>query len=170
MGVGDFHDLLRMIDWAAATKQTFLQLLPVNDTTMTHTWVDSYPYNANSTFALHPMYLRVSELGTLKDKGRRKHYDELARELNALKEIDYERVNKAKNEYTREIFVQDGKATLDSPDFKAFVERNRHWLLPYAAFCTLRDQYGTPDFLRWGDAHATRRPCSTRLWPQTPLK
>ena len=151
MGVGDFHDLLRMIDWAAATKQTFLQLLPVNDTTMTHTWVDSYPYNANSTFALHPMYLRVSELGTLKDKGRRKHYDELARELNALKEIDYERVNKAKNEYTREIFVQDGKATLDSPDFKAFVERNRHWLLPYAAFCTLRDQYGTPDFLRWGD-------------------
>ncbi|MDE6157259.1 MAG: 4-alpha-glucanotransferase [Muribaculaceae bacterium] len=150
MGVGDFFDLLKMIDWAAETRQTFLQLLPINDTTMTHTWVDSYPYNANSTFALHPMYLRVQELGLLKDKNRRKHYEDIATELNALKEIDYERVNKAKNEYTREIFVQDGKKTTGSEDFKAYVERNRHWLLPYAAFCTLRDQYGTPDFLQWG--------------------
>ncbi|MCM1068002.1 MAG: 4-alpha-glucanotransferase [Muribaculaceae bacterium] len=151
MGVGDFYDLIPMIDWAASTKQTFIQLLPINDTTMTGTWQDSYPYNANSTFALHPMYLRVQELGTLADAARRKHFQDLADELNALKEVDYERVNAAKNEYCREIFAQEGEKVLASAAFKAFMDKNSYWLLPYAAFCTLRDRFGTPDFTQWGE-------------------
>ncbi len=150
-GVGDFMDLMPMIDWAASTGQTFLQLLPINDTTMTHTWTDSYPYNANSTFALHPMYLRLEELGTLKDAKRRKYFQSLAKELNDLSEIDYERANNGKIEYFREIFKQEGKATLASKEYKAFVEKNGYWLLPYAAFCTLRDRFHTPDFTQWGD-------------------
>ena len=156
MGVGDFYDLFKMIDWAAMTGQTFLQLLPINDTTMTHTWTDSYPYNANSTFALHPMYLRVDALGKLNDPDRRKYYEDLAKELNALPTVDYERANAAKDSYTREIFAQDGAATLDSPEYKNFASRNAHWLQPYAAFCTLRDKFGTPDFSKWGEyAHYT---------------
>ena len=46
-GVGEFLDLKKMVDWAVLTGQTFLQLLPVNDTTMFGTLDDSYPYNAN---------------------------------------------------------------------------------------------------------------------------
>ena len=101
-GVGDFYDLIPMVDWAKATGQSVLQLLPINDTTMTHTWTDSYPYNANSTFALHPMFLRLEEVGELADAKRMKHYRDLAAELNALPEIDYERVNNGKIEYLRE--------------------------------------------------------------------
>ncbi|MBD5234707.1 MAG: 4-alpha-glucanotransferase [Bacteroidales bacterium] len=149
-GVGDFYDLIKMIDWAEATGQTFLQVLPINDTTMTHTWTDSYPYNANSTFALHPMYLRVQEVGKLKDKARAKYYSDLATELNALPELDYEKANNAKTAYLREIFEQEGKKTLDSAEYKAFVSKNGYWLHPYAAFCALRDQFGTPDFTKWG--------------------
>lgn len=149
-GVGDFYDLIGMIDWAAETGQKVIQLLPINDTTMTHTWSDSYPYNANSTFALHPMYLRLEELGEIKDKKRRKYYKGLAKELNSLKEIDYERVNNGKIEYFREIFAQEGKETIASDDYRSFVERNAKWLRPYAAFCTLRDKFGTPDFSKWG--------------------
>ncbi|MCM1503729.1 MAG: 4-alpha-glucanotransferase [Muribaculum sp.] len=150
-GVGDFFDLKKMVDWAVRTGQKFLQILPINDTTMTHTWTDSYPYNANSTFALHPMYLRLSELGLLNDDGRRQYYEDLRHELNALPTVDYERVNNAKNEYTREIFAQEGQKTLDSPEFKEFVEKNGKWLTPYAAFCVLRDQNGTPEFGKWGE-------------------
>ena len=36
-GIGDFLDVKLMIDWAAATGQAVLQLLPVNDTTSTKT-------------------------------------------------------------------------------------------------------------------------------------
>ena len=150
-GVGDFFDLKKMVDWAVVTGQKFLQILPINDTTMTHTWTDSYPYNANSTFALHPMFMRLSELGRLNDENRQKYYDDLAVELNALPTVDYERVNNAKNEFMREIFRQEGAKTLELPEFKAFVEANAYWLTPYAAFCVLRDMNGTPEFGKWGE-------------------
>ncbi len=150
-GVGDFFDLMKMIDWCASTGQSFLQILPINDTTMTHTWQDSYPYNANSCFALHPMFLRLEELGTLADKERRAYYDEMRIELNALPQIDYERVNQIKIEYFHEIFAQEGARVIKSTDFKAFVAKNEHWLMPYAAFCVLRDKFGTPVFAKWGE-------------------
>ena len=150
-GVGDFHDLFKLIDWAVATGQTFVQLLPVNDTTMTHTWTDSYPYNANSTFALHPMYLRLEELGTISDKAKREEFERLRRELNALPTVDYERVNSAKTEYVRQVFATQGQKTMKSDEFKSFVDRNSHWLLPYAAFCALRDRLSTPEFDKWGE-------------------
>ena len=150
-GVGDFMDLKKMIDWAVATKQNFVQVLPINDTTMSHTWTDSYPYNANSTFALHPMYLRLSAMGSLADEERQRYYDDLRHELNRLPQVDYERVNNAKNSFTRELFAQNGAADRSTPEFRAFLERNASWLTPYAAFCVLRDINGTPDMSRWGE-------------------
>lgn len=150
-GVGDFYDLKKMIDWCKMTGQRFLQILPINDTTMTHTWTDSYPYNANSCFALHPMYLRLEELGLLADKSRREYFENLRAELNALPEVDYERVNQGKIEYFHEIFAQEGERVCASKDFKDFMTRNETWLLPYAAFCVLRDLNGTPVFANWGE-------------------
>lgn len=150
-GVGDFIDLEKMVDWAARTGQRFLQLLPINDTTMTGTWTDSYPYNANSTFALHPMYLRVDLLGKPRSAARQKYYDEQRARLNALPQVDYEAVNAVKNEYVDEMFKAHGNKVMASADFKKFVTKNEHWLRPYAAFCVLRDKFGTPDFNKWGE-------------------
>jgi 4-alpha-glucanotransferase len=150
-GVGEFYDLKLMVDWAAKTGQRFIQVLPVNDTTMTHTWTDSYPYNANSTFALHPMYLRLSELGSLKDSERQAYYDNIAKELNALEEIDYEKVNAAKNAFTRELFAEVGEKACKAPQLRHFVKENAAWLTPYAAFCVLRDRNGSADFSKWGE-------------------
>ena len=42
-GVGDFGDLKLMVDWCDKTRQRALQVLPINDTNITHTWQDSYP-------------------------------------------------------------------------------------------------------------------------------
>lgn len=149
-GVGDFYDLKKMVDWCRMTGQKFLQILPVNDTFVTGTWLDSYPYRANSCFALHPMYLRLEEMGVLADPARREYYDALRAELNALPEVDYERVNKAKYEYFRAIFAQEGKRTMALREYMDFVGRNSSWLLPYAAYCVLRDTHGTADVSKWG--------------------
>ena len=156
-GVGDFMDLKLMVDWAVKTGQNFVQVLPINDTTMTGTWTDSYPYNANSTFALHPMYLRLQAMGTLADPERRRYFNDLGRELNLLPQVDYERVNNAKREYTRELFAQDGEALMQTDAFREFVDTNAGWLTPYAAFCVLRDLNGTPDMSKWGE-YAEYRP------------
>ena len=50
--------------------------------------VDSYPYKANSTYALHPMYLNIMALGKLKDNQRQEYFNNLAVELNALPQVD----------------------------------------------------------------------------------
>lgn len=148
-GVGEFHDLHKMVDWAAATEQTFIQVLPVNDTTMTHTWTDSYPYNANSCFALHPMYLHLPQVGKLSDPARMAYYEDIRKELNSLEEIDYERVNQTKNAYTRELFAEVHDKAVADPGFIEFVSENASWLRPYAAYCILRDRYNTPVFSQW---------------------
>ncbi|MDE7389277.1 MAG: 4-alpha-glucanotransferase, partial [Muribaculaceae bacterium] len=149
-GVGDFADLKLLADWAKATGQSFIQILPVNDTTMSRTNADSYPYNANSTFALHPMYLRIEELGTPSRKADRERFKAMRIELQALPAVDYTAVIKAKEEYSRLIFAEQGEKTLASPEFAEFVAGNASWLLPYAAWCVLRDRYRTPDFSQWG--------------------
>ena len=149
-GVGEFNDIRLMVDWAAATGQSIIQILPINDTTMTGTWQDSYPYNANSTFALHPQFLHLPAVGKLKSKKEMERFEALGRELNALPDVDYERVNNAKIEYLHLIFAQDGTKTLASKEFKAFMDANEEWLRPYAIFCALRDEKGTPDFATWG--------------------
>ena len=146
LGIGEFADLKLLADWAAATGQRVIQVLPVNDTTMTGTWMDSYPYNANSSFALHPQYIRLTEVGVVEDEAYRRLRDA----LNALPEVDYERVNAAKQRLLREAYGRLGSATAESSEYREFVAENRSWLLPYAAYCTLRDRFGTADFTRWG--------------------
>lgn len=148
-GVGDFYDLFGMIDWAVSTGQNFVQVLPINDTTMTHTWTDSYPYNANSTFALHPMYIRLEAVGKLTHKTKLAEFKKIKSELNALPTVDYERVNEYKIGYLKQVFEKVGKETLESDDYHKFVKDNAFWLHDYAAFCVLRDKYSTPDFSKW---------------------
>ena len=148
-GVGDFGDLKMMIDWADKTQQRVIQVLPINDTNMTYTWQDSYPYNSISIYALHPQYTDLRQLPEIKDEERKAHYEQLRQELNALPQIDYERVNKAKLEYLRELFAQEWGAVSRRASYKEFFEQNKEWLVPYAAFCYYRDKYGTAVFSEW---------------------
>lgn len=148
-GVGDFGDLRRMIDWAVITHQKVIQILPVNDTTMTHAWTDSYPYNSISIYAFHPMYADLKQMGNLKDKETAATFNQKQKELNALSAIDYEAVNRVKWEYFHQIFKQEGEKVLASKAFRSFFEANKDWLQPYAAFSYLRDLYHTPNFREW---------------------
>lgn len=145
-GVGDFGDLKMMIDWVAKTGQRVLQLLPVNDTTATHTKADSYPYSCISVFALHPQYCDFRQLPDIQDDTIKTKYETLRQELNALPQLDYERVNKEKNEYLRLIFAQIGDSTLRTKAFRAFFKENEHWLKPYARFCQRRDKNRSAKF------------------------
>ena len=148
-GVGDFGDLKTMIDWVAETHQKVLQVLPINDTTSTHTWTDSYPYSCISIFAIHPQFADMRQLPAVADKEKAAAFEALREELNLLPQIDYERVNNAKIEYLRIIFEQEGSEVLKSADFKAFLKESAHWLVPYAQYCYLRDTYGNVEFNTW---------------------
>ncbi len=149
MGVGDFYDLKRMVDWAVEREMSVIQILPINDTIMDGTWRDSYPYNSNSTIALHPQDLALREVGVVANDSLREEFESRAQELNALEQIDYPEMMRLKMEYLREIFAQ--QQGVMSPDYQEFVETNRWWLEPYTLYSYLRDLHSTPDFREWGE-------------------
>ena len=148
-GVGDFGDLKLMIDWVSKTEQRFLQVLPINDTNITHTWQDSYPYNSISIYALHPQYTDFRQLPEIKDKEKKERFEQLRQELNALSQIDYERMFTAKMDYLHELFDQEWTTVKRRASYKEFFEENKAWLAPYAEFCYYRDLYGTATFSEW---------------------
>jgi len=53
-GIGEYLDLIPLIDWCAEIGLDIIQLLPLNDSGH-----DPSPYNAQSMYALHPIYLRL---------------------------------------------------------------------------------------------------------------
>lgn len=150
-GIGDFGDLKTMIDFVASTGQKVLQLLPINDTTITHTWTDSYPYSCISVFAIHPQYADLHALPELKDAKARAEAEKTRAELNALDKIDYEKVNDFKINYLRQIFNQEGGKMMKTAEYKAFFQDTKQWLVPYAQYSYLRDKNGTADFNQWPD-------------------
>ena len=151
-GIGDFRDLRPLVDWAVATGQCIIQLLPVNDTTRRGEWEDSYPYSPISSFALHPLYLRLQDLGIRPSAAFRAEQ----KELNALPEIDWPRVAKAKMAWIRKAFLARGERDLSSAACRKFATENAFWLDEYAAFCAHRDGL-EPEYYVWMQYHLDKQ-------------
>ncbi len=161
-GVGEFSDLKLMAQWAKQTGMSIIQILPVNDTSSSFTWHDSYPYNAISSFALHPLYLgaeaavKCCEQAISTDKNNKLHalfekYSSSAAKINALPTVDYDKAIKLKIKFLKELYKLCGKEVMATKSFLDFMVESEEWLLPYAIYCTLRDKYSTTDFTQWAE-------------------
>lgn len=148
-GVGEFSDIKLLADWAKETNLGMIQTLPINDTTANYSWTDSYPYAPISLYALHPQYISLECLDFPLNKKILKEYTEKKAELNALNLIDYEQVMTYKWKFLRVVFTENKDEILKDVEFKKFLKDNENWLLPYSAFCILRDRYKTPNFTEW---------------------
>ena len=149
LGVGEFADIKLLVDWAKKVGLKKIQLLPINDTTATHSWKDSYPYAAISAFALHPIYINIDVLIPASNKKLVTKLTAAKEKLNTREVVDYEAVSRMKYEILDEVYAVVGDKTLASKGFKDFYTNHQHWLEPYAAFCYCRDAYGTIDFNAW---------------------
>ena len=148
-GNGEFNDLKLLVDWAKKLGVKLIQILPVNDTNATHTWKDSYPYAAISVFALNPIYINLDTVAGKKYADLVKPLRKKQKQLNGTPEVDYEVVVKFKLSVLKELFLLQKDDFLNDEDYKEFFEQNKHWLVPYAAFCYLRDRNGSSDFTKW---------------------
>jgi 4-alpha-glucanotransferase len=149
LGVGEFPDLKLFGEWAKSAGMSLIQILPVNDTIANNNKLDTYPYAAISVFALHPQYLKISDLPYKMDKKFIGKLDKASVELNKSQGVDYENMMSTKWELIREIFAVYKNAFFAEEDFKIFFEENKHWLLPYSVFCVQRDINASPDFSQW---------------------
>ncbi|MEN9569135.1 MAG: hypothetical protein RL172_366 [Bacteroidota bacterium] len=152
-GVGEFTDIMLLADWAKTVGLKLIQLLPINDTTATHTWADSYPYAAISAFALHPMFLNLGKVAGTRHASVVKAVEQERLRLNALPDVDYEAVNKHKIAIAKQLYQLQKDELANNNAYFEFFELNRHWLVPYAAFCYLRDKYKTVDYNQWKTHH-----------------
>lgn len=146
LGVGEFHDLKKVVDWAVITGLKMVQILPVNDTIATKTWTDSYPYAAISVFALHPIFLHIDPLFAAVPAA----LTAKKQSLNTLAEVDYEKVMETKMRFARMAYDANWESFLKDRKFKQYFKENKDWLEPYAVFSYLRDQHKTVDFSKWG--------------------
>lgn len=148
-GVGEFSDIRLLVDWSKSVGLKLIQLLPINDTTADHTWHDSYPYSAISAFALHPMFINLEKVAGDKNAAVIQQLKEQQTVLNALPVVDFEAVMNTKTRILKELYIVQKSETLASKDYKSYYLENEHWLLPYAAFCYLRDLNKTADYNTW---------------------
>jgi 4-alpha-glucanotransferase len=149
LGTGEFTDLKLLVDWAKNAGLKMIQLLPVNDTTATFSWKDSYPYAAISAFALHPMLLNIEAVARKENPTVIKALSSKQKQLNKLDKLDYEEVVKIKMAAIRELYLLQKESFRDDLNYINFFELNRHWLEPYAAFCYLRDKNKSAEFSTW---------------------
>ena len=159
-GCGDFADLKLMAKWASKVGMSVIQILPINDTTATYTWRDSYPYNAVSSFALHPIYINAEEATAYCKKivnaEKAEQIDALVEKLaasgaklNRKATVDYEGVILLKDRFLKALYRLCGEELCKSKEFEKFASENESWLKPYAIYCSLRDKYKTTNFAEW---------------------
>ena len=148
-GTGEFNDIKLLVDWASQAGLKLLQFLPVNDTTATHSAKDSYPYAAISAFALHPLYINLDTVAGTQHATLIKRLNKKKKSLDQLPDVDYESVIKFKLSCLKEIYLAKKNSFLADVNYIDFFKLNREWLVPYAAYCFLRDKYLTADFTKW---------------------
>lgn len=148
-GVGEFLDIRKLADWADLSGLKLIQLLPINDTTATNNWMDSYPYAAISAFALHPLYINLAEVAGTKHSAKLRTLRKMQEQLNKQPTVDYEAVIRIKTETLRILYKAMGEECFDTAEYKSFFAANKFWLKPYAAFCYCRDLYDSTRFEQW---------------------
>lgn len=148
-GVGTFSDICLLADWGAMVGIKLIQLLPINDTTATNSFADSYPYSIISAFALHPIYIDIQKIAGRKYQKLIKPILKKLQQLNDLRTVNYEQVLKLKWKALRLLYEVIKEHLFNSKKYFKFYNNNKHWLLPYAAFCYLRNKYKTVDFTKW---------------------
>jgi 4-alpha-glucanotransferase len=146
-GCGEFPDLARIGDLAAAWGFKLVQLLPVNDSGSQNS-----PYSALSAFALHPIYIRIGDLPEI-SANRKAAAEALVGRFRGEERVPHGALLKAKLELLRQIWGEaisgngpTSRSTIG--ELEEWIGRNP-WVKPYAAFVALKTANGDRPWWDW---------------------
>jgi 4-alpha-glucanotransferase len=144
-GIGEIPDLKLLIEWCKKAGLSIVQLLPMNETGYDHS-----PYNSISTFALEPMYLRLSDLKNIDAEKYKADIKKLKRKFpKGNYKVDYN-IKDEKINLLWKIFQADFK---DSEDFQSYRKKNVFWLKHYAMYKVLKEINRLKGFEEWQPKH-----------------
>lgn len=137
-GIGEFLDLIPLIDWCQNLKFDVIQLLPINDT-----GDDPSPYNPISSCALDPIYLSLADLP---ESG---HLElDSFQPLSQLPRLAHSQVKRQKMDWLYRYFEKNFPSMSNAKEYQAFVEKNP-WLPNYTLFKAFKDEYGGKKWTEW---------------------
>jgi 4-alpha-glucanotransferase len=139
-GNGEFLDLLELGAWSKDCGLDLIQILPVNDS-----GPDPSPYGALSAFALHPIYVRLSEVPGAEAMADR--IDDARRRFEGEARLQYHEVLAFKRDVLREIFSHLDPATTRA-NLSGWIEDN-DWVKTYAVYQVLRTEHGDRPWWEW---------------------
>jgi len=133
LGIGEFLDLIPLIDWVSSLKMDFIKLLPLNDTLE-----DPSPYNAISSCALHPLYLSLRKLPFLEEFPElKRRLDTDFSDLNQTERVAYTEVRRRKAAWLLDYVAHIKDWLIPSQNFIHFIA-TYPWVENYALFKTLK--------------------------------
>lgn len=141
-GIGEFLDLLPLIDWCKKVGFDVIQLLPINDT-----GEDPSPYNPLSSCALDPIYLSLFELLKI----------DIPKLSNRLEILEF----KEKSLFV--LFEKDYKILSKTLLFEQFLKEHP-WVHAYAQFKSFQH---VPEFHLFLQFHAFRQMAKVKQYAET---
>ncbi|HEY2810909.1 MAG TPA: 4-alpha-glucanotransferase [Rhabdochlamydiaceae bacterium] len=142
-GIGEFYDLLPLIEWCHQLKMDVIQLPPLNNADH-----DPSPYNPMSACGMNFLLLSLHALPFMEDLPElRKRLANLAH-LNQPLRVAYDDVLVHKTSWLQAYFDAVGKTLMREKDFLRFVQANS-WVEYFAIFRALKDHLGNTPYLSW---------------------
>lgn len=135
-GIGEFLDLLLLIEGCKKMGMDLLQLLPLLDTGS-----EASPYSALSSCALDPIYLSLYPLCPNYEK-------EFVLEKMAPR-LDRESIRKKKETLLYAYFEEAFPSIQHSTPFLSFLQTHQKWLSSYAKFRALKRRFSQTHHQMW---------------------
>ena len=138
-GIGEYTDLIPLIDWISSTGFDVIQLLPLNDS-----GPDPSPYNALTASGLHPIYLGLNHLPHL-TPDLKKRIGEM-QGMTKTKRVAYADILEKKENFLRDYYPLFEK----DEAFHAFCTHHPQ-MEGFALFKTLKEAYEGQSCEDWPD-------------------
>lgn len=148
-GIGQYTDLIPLIDFCNKIRASLIHILPIHDTTETGGWGDSYPYKQVSCFALNPMYINLYQVMDPLPKEAINQLNDFRTRMEKNPTIDYPAVYDFKHRMLDSLYQLVQSTLKDNVEYQKFIAENNVWLRSYALFCYFRDFYNRSDFHFW---------------------
>lgn len=125
-GIGEFLDLIPLIDWCRSVGFGIIQLLPLNDSAD-----DPSPYHPISSCALNPLYLSLHALPSISNELKKRL--DLLQDKSTLSKVPYKELIKEKLEWLTDYYHTEGENIISSEECTKFLSQNP-WLFSYAIY------------------------------------
>ena len=145
-GIGEFLDLIPLIQWCQTIGFDTIQLLPLNDSGH-----DTSPYSAHTAMGLHPIFLSLENLPYIKQfEALQKQVIQMQQE-NGLKRVPYHRLIEKKLHFLRTYFDKCFENIKKWPSFDLFVQEQKPWLSDYGLYKVLKEKHEQKPWWDWSD-------------------